>query len=88
MNMGKLLNTITSFLGRFRIHIDKNPHECSECGKYFTHGRDVKVHQSIHTGDKLTVLRTWEDLVEYETCFDIIHTLIRSHDVRKMKGLQ
>lgn len=41
--------------------MDKNPYECKECKKYFTHGRDIKVHQRIQTGEKLTVLQMWED---------------------------
>ena len=61
MNMEKLLNTITNFLGHFRIHLDKNPYECKECEKYFTHGRDIKVHERIHTGEKLIALKMWED---------------------------
>lgn len=58
--MGKLLNTITNFLGHFRIHIDKNPYEYKKCGMYFIPGRDVKVHQRIHTGKKLSI-RNVED---------------------------
>lgn len=60
MNMRKLLNTITSFLGHFRIHIDKNPYECKECGKYFTPGRDVKYIKEF-TLVKNLVLGMWED---------------------------
>lgn len=51
-NMEKLFNIITHFLGHFRIHAGKNPYECKECGKYFSHGKDLNVYHRIHTGLK------------------------------------
>lgn len=48
-------------------------------------GRDLKVHQRIHTVRSITTVKNVRrPLVEYETCSDILN-INKSYDVRNME---
>ncbi|XP_060616165.2 zinc finger protein 397-like isoform X1 [Anolis sagrei] len=58
---GKAFEVISELVFHVRTHTDKPPEcsdsreifQCSQCGDTFSHGSALRVHQRIHTGEKL-----------------------------------
>ncbi|XP_008104053.1 zinc finger and SCAN domain-containing protein 2 [Anolis carolinensis] len=58
---GKAFEVISELVFHVRTHTDKTPEcsdsreifQCSQCGDTFSHGSALRVHQRIHTGEKI-----------------------------------